>query len=171
MIKAGMLLLLAHIAWRFRRPCARATRPYNPLGGGGRFPPDLALLAAHMETALRGRLAGILPDRPNQSRRGQTNQLDALCPGHLCDLGSRLRPRSRGSLMGRSFSTALAPPRGRFCCSLAVSLGCHARQVAAATRRAWQPNFVRPQRQKHVATSYELNRGMTLRSGAGVLEG
>jgi hypothetical protein len=42
---------------------------------------------------------------------------------------------------------------------LAVTLGCHARQAAAATRWAWQPNFVRLQRQKHVATSYEHSPG------------
>jgi hypothetical protein len=41
---------------------------------------------------------------------------------------------------------------------LAVTLGCHARQAAAA-RRAWQPNFIRLPRRKNVAHNYQHDVG------------
>ena len=90
-------MLLAYIAWRFRRPASE--RHDDTILWEGAVVSLLILLYSPL--TWRQHCVAVLPafylHRPDPSRPRRPTQVDALCPEHLCDFGSRVRPRSRGS--------------------------------------------------------------------------
>jgi alpha-1,2-mannosyltransferase len=158
MIKAGMIVLLAHIAWRFRRP-AHERHDHTIVWEGAVV--SLVILL-YSPLTWRQHCVAVLPAfyliARTKAAGGRLPKWMRYALGIYVIL---VLVFDRG-VVGRD-NTLILDSFGATTWSilllLAVTLGCHARQAAAATRRASQPNFVRLQRQKRVATSYEHNLG------------
>jgi alpha-1,2-mannosyltransferase len=158
MIKAGMIVLLAHIAWRFRRP-AHERHDHTILWEGAVVS---LLILLYSPLTWRQHCVAVLPAFYLIARtKAAGGRLPKWMHYALGIYVSLVLVFDRG-VVGRN-NTLILDSFGATTWSilllLAVTLGCHARQAAAAARRARQPNFVRLQRQKHVATSYEYNLG------------